>query len=186
MMVKLKLQYFGHPMQRVDSLEKTLMRRNWGQEEKGTTENEMAGWHHWLNGRESEWTLGVGDGQGGLACYDSWGRKELDTTEQLNWSELIERCGQGLDRTTRNGAIPWGWVITMLLPGLNRGSSNQKLEGCPISCGLGSRIQPTCRDQEEVRGISSLSFSSVVCCQCLLSAIPKQEPRTKMSTGDCT
>ena len=46
MMVKLKLQYFGHPMQRVDSLEKTLMRRNWGQEEKGTTENEMAGWHH--------------------------------------------------------------------------------------------------------------------------------------------
>ena len=55
-----------------------------GQEEKGTTEDEMAGWHHWLNGCESEWTLGVGDGQGGLACCDSWGRKELDTTEQLN------------------------------------------------------------------------------------------------------
>ena len=48
----------------------------------------MAGWHHWLNGRESEWTLGVGDGQGGLACCDSWGRKELDTTERLNWTEL--------------------------------------------------------------------------------------------------
>ena len=62
--------------------------RDWGQEEKGTTEDEMAGWHHWLDGRESEWTPGVGDGQGGLACCDSWGRKELDTTERLNWTEL--------------------------------------------------------------------------------------------------
>ena len=62
--------------------------RDWGQEEKGTTEDEMAGWHHWLNGRESEWTPGVGDGQGGLACCDSWGRKESDTTERLNWTEL--------------------------------------------------------------------------------------------------
>ena len=53
--------------------------RNWGQEEKGTTEDEMAGWHHWLYGCESEWTPGVGDGQGGLVCCDSWGRKELDT-----------------------------------------------------------------------------------------------------------
>ena len=63
-------------------------RRDWGQEEKGTTEDEMAGWHHWLNECEFEWTPGVGDGQGGLACYDSWGRKESDTTERLNWSEL--------------------------------------------------------------------------------------------------
>ena len=62
--------------------------RDWGQEEKGTTEDEMAGWHHWLDGRESEWTPGVGDGQGDLACCDSWGRKESDTTEQLNWTEL--------------------------------------------------------------------------------------------------
>ena len=60
--------------------------RDWGQEEKGTTEDEMAGWHHRLNGHEFEWTLGVGDGQGGLACCDSWGRKELDTTERLNWT----------------------------------------------------------------------------------------------------
>ena len=58
--------------------------RDWGQEEKGTTEDEMAGWHHRLNGHESEWTPGVG-GQGGLACCDSWGRKESDTTERLNW-----------------------------------------------------------------------------------------------------
>ena len=63
--------------------------RDWGQEENGMTEDEMAGWHHWLNRRESEWTLGVGDGQGGLACCDSLGRKESDTTERLNWTELI-------------------------------------------------------------------------------------------------
>ena len=60
--------------------------RDWGQEEKGTTEDEMAGWHHWLGGRGSEWTLGVGDGQGGLACCDSWGHKESDMTERLNWT----------------------------------------------------------------------------------------------------
>ena len=58
--------------------------RDWGQEEKGMTEDEMAGWHHWLDGRESEWTPGVGDGQGGLACCGPWGHKELDTTERLN------------------------------------------------------------------------------------------------------
>ena len=62
--------------------------RDWGQE-KGTTEDEMAGWHHWLDARESRWTLGVGDGQGGLACCDSCGRKESDTTERLIWSDLI-------------------------------------------------------------------------------------------------
>ena len=61
--------------------------RDWRQEEKGMTEDEMAGWHHWLDGRESGWTRGVGDGQGGLVCCDSWGRKESDTTEWLNWTE---------------------------------------------------------------------------------------------------
>ena len=86
LMLKLKLQYFGHLMRRVDSLEKTL--RDWGQEEKGTTEDEMAGWHHQLDGHEFEWTPGVGDGQEGLVCCDSWGRKESDTTERLNWTEL--------------------------------------------------------------------------------------------------
>ena len=62
--------------------------RDWGQEEKGTTEDEMAGWHHRLDGHEFEWTLRDGDGQGGLACCDSWGCKESDTTERLNWTEL--------------------------------------------------------------------------------------------------
>ena len=63
--------------------------RDWGQEEKGQTEDEMSGWHHRLNGPESEWTPGVGDGQGGLACCDSWGHKESDTTEQVNWTDGI-------------------------------------------------------------------------------------------------
>ena len=99
MMLKLKLQYFGHLMWRVDSWEKTHAGREWGQEEKGTTEDEMAGWHHWLDGRKCEWTLGVRDGQGGLACCDSWSCKESDTTERLIWSALytwdtfvIKRC----------------------------------------------------------------------------------------------
>ena len=62
--------------------------RDWEQEEKGTPEDEMAGWHHWLNGHESEWTPGDGDGQGGLECCDSWGRKESNMTEWLNWTDL--------------------------------------------------------------------------------------------------
>ena len=89
MMLKLKLQYFGHLMQRVDSLEKTLMLGGIeGQEEKGTTEDEMAGWHHRLDGHEFECALGVGDGQGGLVCCNSWGHNESDTTEGLNCTEL--------------------------------------------------------------------------------------------------
>ena len=71
----------------LEAMNKTCWER-WGQEEKGTTEDEMAGWHHWLDGRESEWTAGVDDGQGGLACCDSWGHIESDTTEPVNWAEL--------------------------------------------------------------------------------------------------
>ena len=86
MMLKLKLQYLGHLMGRVDSLEKTDAGRDWEQEEKRMTEDEMARWHHWLDGRESQWTPGVGDGQGGLACCDSWGRRVgHDWTTELNW-----------------------------------------------------------------------------------------------------
>ena len=61
---------------------------DWEQEEKGMTEDETVGWHHWLNGHGFGWTLRVGDGQGGLACWGSWGRKESDMTEWLNWTEL--------------------------------------------------------------------------------------------------
>ena len=90
MMLQLKLQSFGHLMRRVDSFigKDSDAGRDWGQE-KGTTEDEMAGWHHWLDGCESEWTPGVDDGQGGPACCDSWGRKELDTTEWLIWSDVF-------------------------------------------------------------------------------------------------
>ena len=164
MTLRLKLQYFGHLMRRVDSLEKTLMlggiggrrRRgrqrmrwlhgitnsmdvslselremvmdreawcaaihgvtksrtrlsNWTElterlqnkllkqtnkilklvtEKKGTTKDEMVGWHHQLNGHEFRWTPGIGDGQGGLVCCSSWGRKESDTAERMNWTEL--------------------------------------------------------------------------------------------------
>ena len=60
--------------------------RDWGLEEQGMTEDEMAGWHNWLDGHESAWTPGVGDGQGGLECCNSWGCKESDTTKGLNWT----------------------------------------------------------------------------------------------------
>ena len=63
--------------------------RDCGQDEKGTTEDEMAGWHHRLDGHESEWTPGVGDGQGGLASCDSWGHKESDKTGRLNWMRIL-------------------------------------------------------------------------------------------------
>ena len=84
----LKLQYFGHLMRRVISLGKTLMlgkiegrkRRGW--------QDEMVGWHHRLNGQEFEQAPGVGDGQGGLAWCSPWGDKELEMTEQLNWTDI--------------------------------------------------------------------------------------------------
>ena len=93
-MLKLKLQYFGHAKSFATHAKSWLIGkdsdagRDWGQEEKGTTEDEMAGWHHRLDEPESEWTLGAGDGQGGLVCCHSWRRKESNTTERLNWTEL--------------------------------------------------------------------------------------------------
>ena len=85
LMLRLKFQYYAHLMWRVDSLENTLITgSDWGQE-KGTTEDEMAGWHHQLDAHAFGSTPGVGDGQGGLVCCDSWGCKESDTTEWLNW-----------------------------------------------------------------------------------------------------
>ena len=64
--------------------------KGWRWEEKGTTEDEMVGWHHWLNGHEFEQSLGVGDGQGSLACCNPWDSKESDMTERLNWNELLK------------------------------------------------------------------------------------------------
>ena len=87
LMLKLKFQYFSHLMRRTDSLEKTVMlgkvegRGEGEQQEKGTTQDEMIGWHHQLDGQEFEQALGVGDGQGSLVCCSPWGRKESDKME---------------------------------------------------------------------------------------------------------
>ena len=91
MMLKLKLQYFGHLMWRADSLEKTLMLGGIGGRRR-RDEDEMAGWHQWLNGHEFEWTPGVGDGQGGLACCSSWGRRV-----RHNWATELNWTADGLD-----------------------------------------------------------------------------------------
>ena len=77
-------------------------RKDWGQEEKGTTEDEMAGWHHWLDGHEFEWTPGVDDRQGGLACCNSWGCKELDNwANELNWTMFFQGCCPSFMATCR-------------------------------------------------------------------------------------
>ena len=90
LMLKLKFQHFGQLMWRADSLEKTLMLgKTEGRKRRGW-QDEMVGWHHRLNGYEFEQILGVGDGQGNLACCSPWGRKELDTAEWLNWTNWTE------------------------------------------------------------------------------------------------
>ena len=86
LMLKLELQYFGHLMEELTHWKRPWPGKDWRQEEKGMTEDELVGWHHRLNGQEFEWATGVGDGQASLVCYNPWGRKELDMTEQLNWS----------------------------------------------------------------------------------------------------
>ena len=100
--------------------------KNWGQEEKGTTEDEMTGWHHCLNGHEFGWTLGVGDGQGGLACCSPWGCKLLDTTERLIWTEIVQLglllsysyCKKGQNSSVQNAAA----------------AAAKLLQSCPTLC----------------------------------------------------
>ena len=109
--------------------------RDWGLEEKRTTEDEMAGWHHWLDGHESEWTSGVGDGQGGLACCNSWGHKELDMTEQLNWTELNHTplsMGFSMDEAK---------VLEWIAVHSSRGSSQARDQACIyyVSC-IGRKV----------------------------------------------
>ena len=94
MMLKEKLQYFGHLMRKVDSLEKTDAGRDWGEEEKGTTENEMAEWHHWLNGLESEWTPEMvmnreWTGSSGMLRFIGSQRVGHDWATELNWTECL-------------------------------------------------------------------------------------------------
>ena len=96
--------------------------KDWGQE-KGMTEDEMAGWHHWLDGHGFGWTPGVGDGQEGLVCYRSWGHKESDVTERVNWTELMP----GLMPKWKEGgsfmvaqwlrcgfSLPWTWALSLV------------------------------------------------------------------------
>ena len=93
LMLKLKLQCCGHLMRRTDSLGKDPdAGKDWRWEEKGMTEDEMVGWHQWLNGHEFEQAPGVGDGQGSLACCSPWGFKELDMTKWMNWTDLLIVC----------------------------------------------------------------------------------------------
>ena len=85
--------------------------KDWGQEEKGMTEEEMVGWHHWLNGCGFEWTSGVGDGQGGLACCGSWGHKESDMPERLNWLIVTWGSLPGLETAHRLQVDPHPWAF---------------------------------------------------------------------------
>ena len=123
LMLKLKLQYFGHlhyantflyHMFGTSKDAKSWLiwkdpdaGKDWGQEEKGTREDEMVGWDHQLDGHGFGWTPGVGDGQGGLACCSSWGHKESDMTEQLNWTELVAQM-------VKNPSAMWEtWVCSL-------------------------------------------------------------------------
>ena len=111
--------------------------RDWGQEKKGMTEDEIAGWHQWFNECESEWTPGVGDGQGGLVCCDSWGHNESDMTERLNWTELIglstgEGNGNPLQCSCLENLRDWGtwwaavYVVAQSRTRLKRLSSSSR------------------------------------------------------------
>ena len=91
LMLKLKLNTLATSCEELTHWKRLWCWEGLGQEEKRKTEDEMAGWHHWLDGRESEWTPGVGDGQGGLACYGSWGhRVRHDWATELNWNSILD------------------------------------------------------------------------------------------------
>ena len=110
LMLKLKLQYFGHLMWKDPDCG-----NDWRQEEKGMTEDEMVGWHHWLDGHEFEQAPGVGDGRESPACCSPWCHKESDTTERPNWTELAPSAwtlvGETRKKALDNGPIgrigPW-------------------------------------------------------------------------------
>ena len=92
--------------------------KDWGQEEKGTTEDEMVGWCHWLDRHGFGWTPGVGDGQGGLACCGSWGCKESDTTEQLNWLKWMPVLWPKQVKSESLGGRVKAWVSFFFLSSL--------------------------------------------------------------------
>ena len=89
LLLKLKLQSWQPDVKNWLARKDPDARKDWRLEEKGMTEDEMVGWHHWLDRHEFEQAPGVGDGQGSLACCSPWGHKESDTTQWLNWTQLI-------------------------------------------------------------------------------------------------
>ena len=97
LMLKLKLQYFGHLMQRANSFEKTLMLGKIEDRRRRGWQDELVGWHHWLDGHDVELARGDGDGQGSLACCSPWGCKKSDMTEWLNWTDLMPSTGKNTE-----------------------------------------------------------------------------------------
>ena len=128
-MLKLKLQFFGHLMQSWLIGKDPDAGKDWGQEEKGTTEDEMAGWYHQLDELEFAWTPGFGDGQGGLACCESWGHKESDMTERLNWTKLNWKQKSKTKTKTKTKTHNWNarafslFSLSFLLSGKKRKNS---------------------------------------------------------------
>ena len=86
--------------------------KDWNQEEKGTTEDEMVGWHHWFGGHEFKQAPGIGDGQRSLACCSPWSCKESDRTEWLNWTELKEPWCSAVHEITKSQTWLSNWTIT--------------------------------------------------------------------------
>ena len=135
--LKLKLQYFGHLIWRADPFEKTDAGKDWRQQEKRMTEDEMVGWHHWLR-HEFEKALRVGDGQGSLACCSPWGHKESETTERLNWTE------QTLDTSSLRSSPS---ELRDCLPGLKSTErllykTNSQLLNCTFFVSVDTRFHP--------------------------------------------
>ena len=118
-----KFQYFGHLMRRTDSGKDPDAGQDGRQEEQGMTEDAMGGWHHWLEGHEFGRTPGVGGGQGSLVCCSPWGRKESDTTEQLNWTVQL-----GGTQYTRSPSLPEWTASSEIL------RFNNSVEGITESC----------------------------------------------------
>ena len=137
--------------------------RDWGQEEKGMTEGKMTGWHHQLDGHEFGWTLGDSDGQGGLACCDSWGCKELDMTEWLNWLTLrlvlwlalASRTRQkynfqpGPQETLRVRACPLALSLGWTRLGLPAGWREKKDERCVEQSCPSKGTSQSCRESSQ-------------------------------------
>ena len=136
----------------------------------------MAGWHHCLDGRECEWSPGVGDGQGGLACCDSWGRRESDTTEQLNWTEV---CISNLQTEDCISNITDNWTSLVV----------QWLRiHLPMQ---GHRFDPWSRKIPHVRTTKLVHRNYWACviyspCSATREALTMRSPRTPMKSGLCS